>query len=710
MAAARRSDARKGPRDDAGDEPSPELGEILARLRGLEERLARVETALGPSAPRDDVPQETAHRTAPTASAPPSSVDEPEVAGAAPQTWKRMPDERDDAPTPPRKRDLEEMLGANWLAKAGVALLVLGMVFLFQYAVAQGWLTLQMQILLGFLAGVVLFAVGDFLFARKGLTVYGQILAAGGAVIAYFSVFASYVFPEYREAMATTLEMASMLMGIVVLGVLLYAALRRTPVLASMAAVLGAITVVFAGQWPLFAVVYVLLLTAAVMLVALWRDWEEVAGVALGAALTSLLIGVLMDLDVVPAAWSAAGVGALGLAVAAVSRWPRVATAVMPGAVLLLLVTGSSQPASSLWAGSLLLLAVGCVVAWRSWLGVHGVALVSGFVLVFLLAVFGFQEFSGRAEKEFAVLILVITGVVSVLFSAVAGHLVAKAPRDEQNWAGGAVAFAALAAWGVALYTLETVGWGVATGWTTLGLAVIVSALALVPRFLGPVRFGWMVAGIVLWLAWPPILLSGVPVTLIWVVFLAALGSYVIYSPSWVARVFMGATGVLVLIHLFGIQWVELNRGEMTWLLGLLLFGLATMALLVAWVGERRNAQEEGDKAYAWLFLMAGLVVPILYFSAVLEGFLVSVAWALQAVAMVVLGFVLQLRELRLTALGVFGLVVFRLLIFDMQEVDTGLRIISFLAVGALLIVAAYFFARRARAPQDGSEAMKRRG
>ena len=71
-----------------------------------------------------------------------------------------------------------------------------------------------------------------------------------------------------------------------------------------------------------------------------------------------------------------------------------------------------------------------------------------------------------------------------------------------------------------------------------------------------------------------------------------------------------------------------------------------------------------------------------------------SVTWATYALAMLVVGFWRSVRSLRLAALGLFGLTALKLVLVDMAEVQEVYRIVSFLVLGVLMIVASYLYHR----------------
>lgn len=78
-------------------------------------------------------------------------------------------------------------------------------------------------------------------------------------------------------------------------------------------------------------------------------------------------------------------------------------------------------------------------------------------------------------------------------------------------------------------------------------------------------------------------------------------------------------------------------------------------------------------------------------------GLAVSAWWALFAAAMVVLGFRLQLRAVRLAGLGVAGLAVLKVLGIDLAELDAFYRIGSVFTLALVSLGVAYLYHRQAR-------------
>ncbi len=71
-----------------------------------------------------------------------------------------------------------------------------------------------------------------------------------------------------------------------------------------------------------------------------------------------------------------------------------------------------------------------------------------------------------------------------------------------------------------------------------------------------------------------------------------------------------------------------------------------------------------------------------------------SVLWALFSIVTIVIGFVTNESAIRKCAIGLFGLTITKVFFVDMENVSTPFRIISFMVLGLVLILASYLYHR----------------
>src|SRR5690606_13313670 len=79
--------------------------------------------------------------------------------------------------------------GEQWTGRVGLALLFLGLVFLFQYSIEQGWITPLVRVLFGAALGAAFLWLGLRLQPRR--PTYGALLLAGAIACFYATGWAA---------------------------------------------------------------------------------------------------------------------------------------------------------------------------------------------------------------------------------------------------------------------------------------------------------------------------------------------------------------------------------------------------------------------------------------------------------------------------------------------------------------------------------------
>ncbi len=522
------------------------------------------------------------------------------VQGPAPAPFQSPPWPPMGQPGPPPQRsqpvDFERMIGANWLSKLGMVVLVLGVAFFLRYAIEQGWITIPGRVVLGVLGGIALFATGDLLrwWDRQRFGVYAQVLAGGGAVITFFSLFAAYQFPEYRAATGMTLELDAILLAFTAAGLGVYAAIRKTPILMMEAVGLGTLASLFGAEFTGFSVVYTVILASATVAAATWRRWSLVLASAVFASFLNLLI--LHAQEVEPWQILYGTLGLLALFTLAPMTGRRI----------------QEEPLEGMWG----------FITGGSWAASWGLLLFSLY----------------RIEQGVDTWDGIITGLIAL--GALLLAVLAKETHINARWGWAAAFLAASLVWPFLQFEYE---------WQAFARACIVAA------------------GVgVLW-----------------------------YRDHKMTRAFVVISGIALVSRVATVETFRVLHGGLAALDALPTFLIGFAALMSGWfLTGLRGTRDEG---LARTILGLGLALPILYTFGSLDGFAVPIAWTVEAVLLVVIGFMFALRDLRLAALAIFGLVLLRIFFVDLLELDLAVRIITFLAVGGLLLVASFLFARRKR-------------
>ncbi len=81
----------------------------------------------------------------------------------------------------------------------------------------------------------------------------------------------------------------------------------------------------------------------------------------------------------------------------------------------------------------------------------------------------------------------------------------------------------------------------------------------------------------------------------------------------------------------------------------------------------------------------------------IIKNVALSVLWGSIGFASVIVGFMRRIAPVRWVALGLLGVTVAKVLLVDMAQVDTMLRILSFLVVGGLLLLVSFVYHKVAR-------------
>jgi uncharacterized membrane protein len=175
-------------------------------------------------------------------------------------------------------RGVEESLTSTWLVWLGGITVALGAVFLFRYAVDEGWLTPMARVILGLLAGGALLAAGEWTERHPVEAVRRAMrpdyvppaLTGAGVVAIYAALYAAYAL--FGLLTGSTAFVALALVSWSALGL----SLRQGPFVAVLGLLCGYILPALIASeapqaGPLF--LYLLLLTAGCLLVMVWRKW-----------------------------------------------------------------------------------------------------------------------------------------------------------------------------------------------------------------------------------------------------------------------------------------------------------------------------------------------------------------------------------------------------------------------------------------------------
>lgn len=117
------------------------------------------------------------------------------------------------------------------------------------------------------------------------------------------------------------------------------------------------------------------------------------------------------------------------------------------------------------------------------------------------------------------------------------------------------------------------------------------------------------------------------------------------------------------------------------------------IALTIACFWAAMLRREIGSLHRLYESLLATTVLGALIFHEV-SGSVLTVAWGVEAVALLAAGFALRDRVLRLSGLALFLICTLKLFFWDLRNLDTLPRIISFIVLGLLLVTVSWVYTR----------------
>jgi uncharacterized membrane protein len=169
-------------------------------------------------------------------------------------------------------REWETVVGASWLNKIGVLVLVLGLGFLLAYSFAH--LGPAGRIILGYLVSAILLGGGVYLASQDASVAYGQGLIAGGWAGLYLTTFAAHGIPSARVLDSDLLGVVGLMT--VAAGMIAHSLKFKSLPMTSLAYLVAYATL---AQTPLsgFSLAAGVPLTASLLVIAVRAGWPVLA-------------------------------------------------------------------------------------------------------------------------------------------------------------------------------------------------------------------------------------------------------------------------------------------------------------------------------------------------------------------------------------------------------------------------------------------------
>jgi hypothetical protein len=672
----------------SSDSPRPEallnaLNQLLENQRRLEQRIARLEKLL----------LEQPEPVAPVAPIETPAYPEPPPRGPEPPKPIHPPTPPDAAPGP----SLESKVGLTVVNRIGVLTLVLGVAFFFKWAVDNKWIGPAGRVVLGLLAGLATLGIADLIW-RKRQQVFAQGITAAGIAIIYLALYAAF---DFYHLIPQSVAFAMMVATTATAAVL---ALRyNSYAIAALALAAGYLTPLLLStheDHPWFLFSYLLLLNFAATELAKrgnWRGLELISFVGTtliyggwlmdrGPNADKRLVATLAPLAFCAQRWRTQtpllfSLSQLLTAFALAYIWRSgeaaffaLALLVATGGLVFSSVRGYRLTVLTAFAGFWLSYVVHNLYSHESVAQFLGVT--CGFLLFFA---WSWWHLAMRRSVPTAQALSVFA-VNGVVYYAGSYYLL---NMDHRLWLGplAALVAASYLAFGVFLHRRAATA-DARPILLALGVALSFVTLAI------PIQF------------------TGFTITIAWALQAAALAW--IASRLGSARTFIAATLVfgLVVIRLLLFEseaLVDPHSYSLLWNSRFLTFAVSSAAMLLASVWGSKVFPPAALAAYfaGHIILLWGLCMEILGWaerSAALENRLsvetiaMTILFGIYAVILVGVGVAARSAINRLAGLGLTGIVILKLYLFDVWQLSRPYQISAFVVLGILLLATSFLY------------------
>lgn len=173
----------------------------------------------------------------------------------------------------------------------GFILTLLGLFYFYRYAVEQGWIGILERTILGIIFSLAVLVIGE-VFRKREYPQYSQLLTGGGIALLYFTIYSTYHFKEFREALDMSLGANSVLLFIVMAFAVFLALRLNSLILTGFAFFLGYLAALMTGEAHQM-MISTLILSSGVTVILWKKNWQ----IGLYPVIISYLLYTIFFLD-----------------------------------------------------------------------------------------------------------------------------------------------------------------------------------------------------------------------------------------------------------------------------------------------------------------------------------------------------------------------------------------------------------------------------
>ncbi|MCZ7398676.1 MAG: DUF2339 domain-containing protein [Candidatus Methanoperedens sp.] len=619
------------------------------------------------------------------------------------------------------KIGFEENIGKKWFSRIGIISIFIGMVLFLKYLYDRHLMSPVEKVGLGIFVGLVMLVAGGFLNNKKYEKKYeylSRTLTGGGFAVLYLIIYTAY--NPYRLIPA---DIDMILLGLIIVFAVFLSLRYSSMVIASEAFFLGYI-IPFLGDISEYALVYATVLTGGLVIIVQRKGWINMAIgglVAVYVTHISWLYGNNQPEDFAINALFLSIYFIIFTALAYTIRKPSDEAASLENFQSVLFKIPESYH-------GILIVALNAIFSYGLFYSVINAnyKIYAGLFTMMVAGVYlclAYAALNKNAKELFAIYLTLCTTFITIAIPV----------QFNYQW----ITFA----WAIEGFVLLIMGFR----YKALGLRVfgnIVGIIALVKTlfidtglgafdidniFKSTRVFTFLITIITFYASsamyfknkdkpeyeskfWEYYLIGGVLLTTLilalelndgWITIAWSIEGFILlllgFRYNERIRVLANIVGIIIIAKILfmdtGLRGFDIdNLFRSTRFFAFLIPIIIFYASSILYFKNRNKLEYENE--YWKYYLIGGVLLTTLILALELKGGLISAAWAIEAIAILIVGFRYESSIVRKAGIGLLLLTIVRVFIFDLAGLETLYRIMSFMVLGAILMGASFLYSK----------------
>ncbi|MDP2767017.1 MAG: DUF2339 domain-containing protein [Candidatus Methanoperedens sp.] len=621
------------------------------------------------------------------------------------------------------KIGFEENIGKKWFSRIGIISIFIGMVLFIKYLYDRHLMSPVEKVSLGIIVGLIMLIAGGFLNNKKYEKKYeylSRTLTGGGFAVLYLIIYTAY--NPYRLIAA---EIDMILLGLIIVFAVFLSLRYSSMVIASEAFFLGYI-ISFLSNISEYTLVYATVLTVGLVIIVQRKGWINmgIGGlIAVYATHISWLLYHNFPKDFVINALFLSLYFIIFTALAYTIRKPSEETASLENFQSVLFKIPESYHGiliaslNAMFSYGLFYSVINANYNYKIYAGLFTI-MVAGVYLTL-----SYAALNKNAKELFAIYLTLCTTFITIAIPV----------QLNYQW----ITFA----WAIEGFVLLMMGFrynalGLRVFANVVGIIVLVKTLFIdiglgafdINNLLKSTRFFAFLISIITFYAssamyfknkdkpeyeskfWEYYLTGGVLLTTLilalelkneWITIAWAIEGFILlmigfrYNAS--IRALGNVVGIITIVktvfidirlEAFDIDNLLRSTRFFAYLIPIITFYAISVMYL-----KHKDKPEYENKLWEY-YLIGGVLLTTLILALELKGGLISAAWAIEAIAILIAGFRYELSFVRKAGIGLLLLTIVKVFIFDLAGLETLYRILSFLMLGAILMGASFLYSK----------------